>query len=161
MLGLDIAGVSLIKASVTPPLATAEEGRRSGGCGRRRRKRGLKRRFFNFSSPGINAPTESMPKSLPYRRSTSTHHNQQAPVRAITRNPWKHAHREEASFREAILKLPIQPLDRPPNQSPQKNRSERIATALQQTEAKATEEGKREREEGAKPHQKRGKRGFQ
>lgn len=33
--------------------------------------------------------------------------------------------------------------------------SERTATALQQTEAKATKEGKRERErEGVKPHQK-------
>lgn len=60
MLGLDIARVSLIKAPVTPPLATVEEGRRSSGCGRRRRKRGLKRRFFNFSSP------ESMPR--PNRR---------------------------------------------------------------------------------------------
>lgn len=51
MLGLDIARISLIKVPVTPPLAIAEEGRRLGGCGRRRRKRGLKIRSFNFSSP--------------------------------------------------------------------------------------------------------------
>lgn len=61
MLELDIAGVSLIKGPVTPPLATAEEGRRLGGCGRRRRKRGLRREDF-FLFPWI-----------PHRRGINRH----------------------------------------------------------------------------------------